>query len=132
MKKKFFKYALLMVSVCTLSATVVSCGDDKNDVNNPIIDPSQASDLDYSSAYAEQWANYMVTVSNLLKEDANTLYNQWNNGYANTFKNHNTTEYKSAIDCVDVSTLQVRLATPRLATHTANTLPAIKPKHSMP
>ena len=101
MKKKFFKYALLMVSVCTLSATVVSCGDDKNDVNNPIIDPSQASDLDYSSAYAEQWANYMVTVSNLLKEDANTLYNQWNNGYANTFKNHNTTEYKSAIDCVD-------------------------------
>ena len=89
MKKKFIKYALLMVSVCTLSATVVSCGDDKNDVNNPIIDPSQASDLDYSSAYAEQWANYMVTVSNLLKEDANT------------FKNHNTTEYKSAIDCVD-------------------------------
>ncbi len=46
MKKKFIKYALLMVSVCTLSATVVSCGDDKNDVNNPIIDPSQASDLD--------------------------------------------------------------------------------------
>lgn len=101
MKKKIFKYALLMVSVCTLSATVVSCGNDKNDDNNPIIDPSQASDLDYSSAYAEQWANYMVTVSNLLKEDANTLYNQWNNGYANTFKNHNTTEYKSAIDCVD-------------------------------
>ena len=72
MKKKIFKYALLMVSVCTLSATVVSCGNDKNDDNNPIIDPSQASDLDYSSAYAEQWANYMVTVSNLLKEDANT------------------------------------------------------------
>lgn len=99
--KKFFKYALLMVSVCTLSATVVSCGDDKNDDKNPTIDPGHASDLDYSSAYAEQWANYMVTVSNLLKEDANTLYNQWNNGYANTFKNHNTTEYKSAIDCVD-------------------------------
>ena len=99
MIKKIFKYALLMVSVCTLSATVVSCGDDKND--DIIIDIDHASDLDYSSAYAEQWANYMVTVSNLLKEDANTLYNQWKNGYANTFKNHNTTEYKSAIDCVD-------------------------------
>lgn len=98
--KKIFKYALLMLSVCTLSATVVSCGDDKNGGIDDI-DPSQASDLNYSSAYAEQWANYMVTVSNLLKEDANTLYDKWNNGYANTFKNHNTTEYKSAIDCVD-------------------------------
>lgn len=100
MMKKIFKYALLMLSVCTLSATVVSCGDDKNGGIDDI-DPSQASDLNYSSAYAEQWANYMVTVSNLLKEDANTLYDKWNNGYANTFKNHNTTEYKSAIDCVD-------------------------------
>lgn len=98
--KKIFKYALLMLSVCTLSATVVSCGEDKNGGIDDI-DPSQASDLNYSSAYAEQWANYMVTVSNLLKEDANTLYDKWNNGYANTFKNHNTTEYKSAIDCVD-------------------------------
>ena len=96
MMKKIFKYALLMLSVCTLSATVVSCGDDKNGGIDDI-DPSQASDLNYSSAYAEQWANYMVTVSNLLKEDANTLYNQWNNGYANTFKNHKKRKISSCL-----------------------------------
>ncbi len=96
--KKIFNYALLLMAASTLSFGLTACGEDKNDDN---IDTNKAADLDYSTAYAEQWANYMVTVSNLLKNDAQTLYDQWNNSYAAIFKNHNTTEYKSAIDCVE-------------------------------
>ncbi len=99
--KKIFKYALLFVAACTMSLSFVACGDDKNDSNPTIPTDETAADIDYSSAYAEQWANYMVTVSGLLKDDAQTLYDEWNNGYADTFKNHNTTEYRSAIDCVN-------------------------------
>lgn len=103
--KKYFKYALLFVAACTISFSLVACGDDKND-SNPTPTPEiptdeTAADIDYSSAYAEQWANYMVTVSGLLKDDAQTLYDEWNDGYADIFKNHNTSEYKSAIECVD-------------------------------
>ena len=103
--KKIFKYALLFFAACTISFSLVACGDDKNDPD-PTPTPNiptddTAADIDYNSAYAEQWANYMVTVSGLLKEDAQTLYDEWNNGYAETFKNHNSTEYGSAIDCVN-------------------------------
>ncbi|MBQ8706316.1 MAG: peptidase M75 [Paludibacteraceae bacterium] len=103
--KKYFKYALLFVAACTISFSLVACGDDKND-SNPTPTPEiptdeTAADIDYSSAYAEQWANYMVTVSGLLKDDAQTLYDEWNDGYADIFKNHNTSEYKSAIECVE-------------------------------
>ena len=95
--KKIFKYAMLFVAACTMTAGMVSCSDDNgggDDGDNP-------ADLDYSASNAEQWANYMTTVSGLLKTDAQTLYDKWNNGYAATFKNHNTTEYGSAIDCVN-------------------------------
>ena len=95
--KKFFKYALLFAAACTMSFSVVACGDDDDDK----IDVNNAAELDYSSSYAEQWGNYMVTVSGLLKEDATTLYNAWANRYADIFKNHNGTEYGSAIDCVE-------------------------------
>ena len=63
MKKLVFAViaAVAMVSVCTLSATVVSCGDDKNDVNNPIIDPSQARER--FEQFKKDWANYPGAVS---------------------------------------------------------------------
>ncbi|MBQ8153065.1 MAG: peptidase M75 [Prevotella sp.] len=103
--KKYLNYALLFVAACTISFSLVACGDDKND-SNPTPTPEiptddTAADIDYNSAYAEQWANYMVTVSGLLKDDAQTLYDEWNDGYADIFKNHNTSEYKSAIECVE-------------------------------
>lgn len=95
--KKIFKYAMMFAAALTLTFSLAACSDDKNDD----IDINNANDLDYSTAYAEQWANYMVTVSGLLKDDAQTLYNEWQNGYANIFKTHNSEEYKSAIDCVE-------------------------------
>ncbi len=95
--KKIFKRAMLFVAACTLSAGMVSCSDDNNGEGGG----DSAANIDYSSANAQQWANYMATVSNLLKNDAQTLYDQWNNGYATTFKTHNSQEYPSAISCVE-------------------------------
>lgn len=95
--KKIFKRAMLFVAACTLSAGMVSCSDDNNGDNGG----DSAANIDYNSENAQQWANYMATVSKLLKDDAQTLYDQWNNGYAATFKTHNSTEYPSAISCVE-------------------------------
>jgi hypothetical protein len=40
-----------------------------------------AADLDYTSANAKSWGNYMVQVAYLLKSDASTLYDCWNSSY---------------------------------------------------
>ncbi len=98
---KIYKFATLLVATCAMTVGTVSCSSDNDDVDKDGIDVDNAADLDYSSDYAEQWGNYMATVSGLLKTDAQTLYDAWNNGYAATFKNHSTTEYKSAINCVE-------------------------------
>lgn len=105
--KKIFKFAMMFAAALTLTASMVACGDDKNDDPQPTpvdpveIDVNNADDLDYNEAYAEQWANYMMTVSGLLSDDASRLYSEWQNGYADIFKNHNSDEYKSAIECVE-------------------------------
>lgn len=105
--KKIFKFAIMFAAALTLTVSMVACGDDKNDDPQPTpvdpveIDVNNADDLDYNEAYAEQWANYMVTVSGLLSDDASRLYSEWQNGYADIFKNHNSDEYKSAIECVE-------------------------------
>lgn len=99
--KKMIKNVMMFMAACTLTFGMTACSSDKNDDNNTEIDITDPNNLDYSSAYAEQWANYMVTVSGLLADDADELYNAWKNGYADIFKNHNSEEYKSAIDCVE-------------------------------
>ncbi len=102
--KKIFKYAMMAVAAFTLSFSSVACSsddDNKSNSGSSDIDISDPNNLEYSSAYAQQWSNYMVTVSGLLKTDAQTLYDEWNGGYAELFKKHNSDEYKSAIDCVE-------------------------------
>jgi uncharacterized iron-regulated protein len=42
---------------------------------------TDSSDLDYTSANAQSWGNYMVQVAYLLKTDAATLYDAWNTSY---------------------------------------------------
>ena len=95
------KNVMMFMAACTLTFGMTACSSDKNDDNNTEIDITDPNNLDYSASYAEQWANYMVTVSGLLADDADELYNAWKNGYADIFKNHNSEEYKSAIDCVE-------------------------------
>ena len=98
--KKIFKFAMMFVAAGLLTFSVVACSDDKNESTDPL-ENADAANLDYDAAYADAWANYMVAVANLLVNDASTLYNQWNASYANIFKNHNSDEYKSAIECVE-------------------------------
>ena len=99
--KKIFKFAMMFAAALTLTFSLAACSSDKNDDKEEDIDITDANNLEYNSKYAEQWANYMVTVSGLLADDAEMLYNEWKNGYADIFKNHNSEEYKSAIDCVE-------------------------------
>ena len=101
--KKIIKYAMMGAAALTLTCGLAACGDDKNEDSTPVtvIDITDPNNLDYSAAFAEQWANYMVTVSGLLADDADVLYSEWKDGYADIFKNHNSDEYKSAIDCVE-------------------------------
>jgi len=99
--KKNFKNAMMAVAAFMLAFSMAACSSDKNDEVVKEIDITDANNLNYSSAYAEQWANYMVTVSGLLADDADALYDAWVGGYADIFKNHNSDEYKSAIDCVE-------------------------------
>lgn len=103
--KKILSYAALICAAMTFAA----CGDDEP--TTVIVDETQAADLDYKAEYAEQWGNYMLVVSNLLEDDAQTLYDLWtkdNNGeypqsYANLFKNpgESNTLFRSANDCVE-------------------------------
>ena len=99
--KKNFSNAMMAVAAFMLTFSMAACSSDKNEEVVKEIDITDANNLNYSSAYAEQWANYMVTVSGLLADDADVLYNAWVGGYADIFKNHNSDEYKSAIDCVE-------------------------------
>lgn len=103
--KKILKNTLTLAAASVLTFGMTACSSDKNETDNDNtkkeIDITDANNLDYSSDYAEQWANYMVTVSSLLADDADMLYNEWKNGYADIFKKHNSEEYKSAIDCVE-------------------------------
>lgn len=42
---------------------------------------TDAADLDYTSANAQSWGNYMVQVGKLLQQDATELYNAWTQSY---------------------------------------------------
>ena len=72
--EKMIKNVMMFMAACTLTFGMTACSSDKNDDNN---------------------------TEGLLADDADELYNTWKNGYADIFKNHNSEEYKSAIDCVE-------------------------------
>ncbi|MBP3775302.1 MAG: peptidase M75 [Bacteroidaceae bacterium] len=101
MKKLFLMIAVLFAGLTVFTA----CGDDNK---NGGFD-GDAKTLDYNSSNAQAWGNYMRVVANLLKEDATTLYNEWNTsynesgkGYADVFKEHNgTAGFNSALNCVE-------------------------------
>ena len=95
--KKFFSFASAVVmAVCSL--TLVSCGDDDDNVK--IVDPTSdtsapsAANIEYWQANRTNWNNYMINVATLLTKDADRLYDEWNEGdeaYKNTFTTTNET-----------------------------------------
>ena len=100
MKKNLFLLAALAVS---LAFTSCSKDDDKNDNSQKEYTTEEAQNLDYTSDNARAWGNYAANVAKLLQEDAQTLYNKWNGGYAAAFKAHNgeSTDYTSAESCIE-------------------------------
>ena len=61
-------------------------------------DPANAV---YNESNKTAWAQYMRNTATLLVEDAQTLYDAWNNGYAATFKSHNGGDFTSGIICIE-------------------------------
>ena len=98
---KIFKASIFAVAaLATVSLT--SCSDDDDDKNDPVDPNAYAQDLDYNSENAAAWGNYAVNVAKLLNDDSQALYNEWNNSFAKSFKNHDAASgYKSAVDCVE-------------------------------
>jgi predicted lipoprotein len=95
--KKIFKYACMAV-VALSSATLISCGDDDDNVpaaETPGTNPeTSAADIEYWQANKNNWNNYMINVATLLTKDAERLYKEWNDGdnaYKNTFTTTNET-----------------------------------------
>lgn len=59
-----------------------------------VADSSDSADVVYNTSNAGSWGNYMLQVAYLLQQDAETLYNDWNESYeggasyATRFKSH--------------------------------------------
>ncbi|MCM1313074.1 MAG: peptidase M75 [Bacteroides sp.] len=115
MKKQFF-YAALFAMGLTMTAT--SCSDDDDNDNGGQVVVVDTHNIDYSASNAQSWHNYMTNVAKLLKSDAATLYESWNNSYdggesfASAFKTHSetsgTTSYVGCIEqiidgCCDIA-----------------------------
>ena len=97
---KIFKASIFAVAaLATVSLT--SCSDDDDDKKD-LVDPyANAQDLEYNSENAAAWGNYAVNVAKLLNDDSQALYDEWNNKFAKSFKNHDAASgYSSAVACV--------------------------------
>lgn len=79
MKKIFFIASL----ACCASFTFTACN---NDDERPTSEQVEAADLDYSAANAASWGRYSQGVAALLKADAEKLYREWTDGFAQQFR----------------------------------------------
>ena len=104
MKKYLLSFSALL---CATAMTLTGCSNNDdpkpgNDDNN-----DNAATLDYNEKNAASWGNYMQQVAILLQMDANTLYDAWTVSYeggapfATSFKQHNNSNYSSALSCVE-------------------------------
>jgi len=114
--KQMKKRALFAAGLLAFGAvSFTACGDDDdNDDNNDngndvvaTIADSVATNVEYTSAYAKQWGNYMRVVASLLKTDSDNLYAYWNDAYnggdsyAKRFLAHDVSGFKSSKDCIE-------------------------------
>lgn len=97
-------YLMIGLVALAMGMCASSCSDDDNEkkeVNSELTE-KEAQTIDYNSDNADAWGNYAVNVAGLLQSDANTLYNAWKNGFAESFKRHTAESgYTSALDCVE-------------------------------
>lgn len=107
--KKYLSIFAACAVMMVLSLSLVACSDDDDDSSSS----SESGEVDiynlkYSDVDAASWGNYMRIVASLLQSDSDGLYQYWSSAtstyggvsYADIFKNHNSTYYASANDCV--------------------------------
>lgn len=98
MNKRF----MLMGAIALTLTFATSCSkDEKSNDDNNSITTEAAQGLDFNSENSKAWTNYAVNVAKLIQQDSEKLYNEWNNGFAEDFKSHNSNSgYASANACV--------------------------------
>jgi uncharacterized iron-regulated protein len=102
MKKKILSF----LAIAALAFSFTSCGSDDEPKKDTTTQEPESYTLDYSSSNASSWQNYMYQVANLLKQDAESLYDSWTVSYnggqpfATIFKNHNSSDYSSVKSCL--------------------------------
>ena len=99
MKKLFCAISLL-----TLAMGFAACSNENEEMK-----PEEAANLEYSGKYAASWANYSRNVAYLLKKDAQTLSDEWTNGFAQQFKSgkfsgsYNESVQQILDGCIDIA-----------------------------
>ncbi len=100
MERKIYSAIMALALGCSMAA----CSDDKKSDEPAGV---ESKDLEYTASNANAWHNYTIQVANLLKDDANSLYEAWatsydgGDAYAATFKNHSNSTYASALNCIE-------------------------------
>lgn len=100
MERKIYSAIMALALGCSMAA----CSDDKKSDEPAGV---ESKDLEYTASNANAWHNYTIQVANLLKDDANSLYEAWatsydgGDAYATTFKNHSNSTYASALNCIE-------------------------------
>lgn len=102
-----FRFLLQGAALACASAVALTACSDSNEPNNGKNDVDDSANIEYNEKNAASWGNYMAQVSNLLSKDATDLYNAWNVSYqggkpfAQSFKEHNSSDYTSAVSCLE-------------------------------
>ena len=68
---------------------------------NDKAEDGEAANAVYNSTNAKAWAQYMRNTSLLLVNDVTKLCDEWNNGYAASFKSHNGGDFTSGLSCIE-------------------------------
>lgn len=111
------KKNLLLLGLLAMGLAFTACSDDDDDnkktdngakTEQEIIDEIDAEDnVDYTSANATAWGNYMRAVDSLLLNDATTLYDDWTvsyqkgDSYQQQFKNHQVSGLTTGLACLE-------------------------------
>lgn len=90
----------LFISALAMVLCLASCSESDGN-NGGDITEDEAQNLEYTGENAAAWGNYAVNVARLLANDSKNLYDEWNNRFADDFKNHTSgSGYNTAVECV--------------------------------
>lgn len=108
------KKAYLIAAIAVAAFSTVACSSDKSEEpqstttnTTTTIGTDDAANIDYTSANAASWGNYMSQVSKLLVNDATELNEAWSVSYnggapfTSQYRDHNGSAYSSALNSIE-------------------------------